>query len=64
MKVEIDELQVEAVVIASLKETRRWIQPYLRGVPMFDHERKANNLKVKELKEAFTKVLEYYGVYK
>jgi hypothetical protein len=64
MKVEIDQTQVEAVVVASLKEHRKWIQPYHQGVPMFDHERKANKLKVKELKEAFTKVLEWYGVYK
>jgi hypothetical protein len=64
MKVEIDQTQVEAVVVASLKEQRRCLQPYLQGVPMFDYERKANRQKVKELKEAFTKVLEYYGVYK
>lgn len=64
MKVEIDQMQVEAVVIASLIEQRRWIKPYLKGVPMFDCERKENKQLTKELKDAFTKVLEYYGVYK
>jgi vacuolar-type H+-ATPase subunit D/Vma8 len=64
MKVEIDQEQVEAVVVASLKENRRHIQPYYQGVPMYDQDPKMNKQMVKEMKDAFTKVLEWYGVYK
>ena len=64
MKVEIDQTEVEAVVVASLKENRKHITPYYKDVPMFDADPKTNKQMVKEMKQAFTKVLEWYGVYK
>lgn len=64
MKVEIDQTQIEAVVVASLKENRKWIQPYYQNVPMYDQDPKMNKQMVKEMKDAFTKVLEWYGVCK
>lgn len=64
MKIELSQPQMEAITVASLKENRRWIQPYYREAPMFDVDPKVNKQMTKEMRDAFTKVLEWYGVYK
>jgi hypothetical protein len=64
MKIEIDELALEPIIIANLKYHRRNLAPYYRDIPLYDQDPKVNKQKVKEMKDAFTKVLEYYGVHK
>jgi hypothetical protein len=64
MKVEIDEDAADAIVVASLKRHRKWIKPNYKDVPLYDVDPKINKQMTKEVKDAFDKVLEYYGVYK
>jgi hypothetical protein len=65
MKIEIDEQAVDLVVVASLKRHRKWIRPYYSDkLPVFSMDAKENKQMTQELKDAFDKVLEYYGVYK
>lgn len=64
MKVEIDEIQADLVVVHSLKRHRQWIKPAWNNVPTFSADPKENKRQVKELRKAFDLVLSYYGVYK
>lgn len=59
MKIEIDDLFVEQIVAASLKETYKFLGSKQK-IAIFDYDPKANKAEIKRYQEAFKLVHNWY----